>query len=77
MNSVLEDDVLRKLFPTVMGARKLCRASRVHYLIGLSKVSWQPDRALKAEGGGDFRLWQNNFGSCIGGSNPLVNAHVS
>ena len=77
MNSVLGDDVLRKLFPTVVGASKLCGASRVDYLIGLSKASWQPERILKAEGGGDFWLWQNNFGSCIGGSHPLVNAHVS
>ena len=47
MNSVLGDVVLRKLFPTVVGASKLCGESRVDYLIGLSKASWQLEEFLR------------------------------
>ena len=49
-------------------------ASTVDYLIGLGKASWQPQRIQKALGGGDMWLWENEFGTCIGGSHPLVNS---
>ena len=77
LNTVLGDDLLRKLFPSVIGANKLCGAPTVDYLIGLSKASWQPERILKSEGGGDFWMWQNDFGTCIGGSHPWVGSYVT
>ena len=52
-------------------------AEEVDYLIGLGKASWQPSRVEKAAGGGDFWLWQNEFGLCVGGSHPLVNSFTS
>ena len=52
-------------------------ASRVDYMIGLGKASWQPQRIQKALGGGDFWLWGNDFGSCVGGSHPLVNSFTT
>jgi len=55
----------------------MCGAPTVDYLIGLSKASWQPQRMLKSEGGGDFWMWQNNFGTCIGVSHPWVGTYVT
>ena len=49
-------------------------AAKVDYLIGLSQASWHPQRTQKARGGGDFWLWENSFGSCLGGSHPLVSS---
>ena len=31
----------------------------------------------RALGGGDFWIWENSFGTCIGGSHPLVNSFIS
>ena len=70
----LEKSVMKRLFPNICGAHDLTSDSQVDYLIGLGKASWQPTRIQKAEGGGDFWLWQNAFGSCVGGSHPLVNS---
>ena len=50
----LGKDVMRKLFPDVVGGHKLSGATTVDYLIGISKASWQPMRVQKALGGGDF-----------------------
>ena len=77
LNNMLGEDLMRKLFPEVIGAQKMCVNSRVDYLIGLSKASWQPQRMIKAELGGDFWIWGNVFGNCIGGSHPLVSSHIS
>ena len=77
LNTVLGKGLMRKLFSSVIGAHKMCGAPTVDYLIGLSKASWQPQRMLKSEGGGDFRMWQNNFGTCICGSHPWVGSYVS
>ena len=77
LSRVLSPELMKRLFPTVIGAHKLCGASTVDYLIGLGKVSWQPQRGLKAEEGGDFWMWQNKFGCCIGGSHPLVGSYVA
>ena len=70
----LEKSVMKRLFPNVCGAHTLTSDSEVDYLIGLAKASWQPEKIQKAEGGGDFWLWQNDFGTCVGGSHPLVNS---
>ena len=77
MNNMLGEDLMRKLFPGVVGVQKMCSNSRVDYLIGLSKASWQPQRMIKAELGGYFWIWGNVFGNCLGGSHPLVNSRVS
>ena len=68
--------VMRKIFPHMQGAIKYACEQRVDYLIGLGKASWHPQRYLKAKLGGDFWIWTNKFGSCIGGSHPLISAHV-
>ena len=73
----LGKDVMRKLFPDVVGGHKLSGATTVDYLIGISKASWQPMRVQKALGGGDFWLWENRFGSCVGGAHPLVNSYTN
>ena len=31
----------------------------------------------KAQGGGDFWLWENQFGICVGGAHPLVDSLIS
>jgi len=54
LNTILEKDLMDRLFPEVNGAYKMCGAPRVDYLIGLGKASWQPERSIKARGGGDF-----------------------
>ena len=77
LNTMLGEDLMRKLFPSVVGAHKMCGTQSVDYLIGLSKASWQPERTLKAEGGGDFWIWENQFGSCIGGSHPWVGSYIA
>ena len=77
LNTMLGEDLMRKLFPSVIGAQRMCVAGPVDYLIGLSKASWQPQRTIKAEGGGDFWIWENGFGSCIGGSHPWVGNYIS
>ena len=74
MGQTLGRDVMKKMFPNLVGGHTLTGASNVDYLIGLGKASWQPQRILKAEGGGDFWLWENAFGTCVGGSHPLVNS---
>ena len=63
MNNMLGEDLMRKLFPGVVGVQKMCSNSRVDYLIGLSKASWQPQRMIKSELGGDFWIWGNAFGN--------------
>ena len=68
---------MKQMFPSVVGAHTLSVDSEVDFLIGLGKASWQPQRAIKAAGGGDFWIWENSFGSCIGGSHPLVNSFTS
>ena len=76
LNTDLGKELMERLFPGIIGGFKMCGASVVDYLIGLSKASWQPVRTLKAEEGGDFWIWENRFGSCVGGSHPLVGNHV-
>ena len=51
---------------------KLLGDTSVDYLIGIGKASWQPERSIKAAKGGDFWIWENQFGSCLGGSHPLI-----
>ena len=54
LNTMLSEDLMRQLFPNVIGGHRMCGATEVDYLIGLSKVSWQPTRSIQASGGGDF-----------------------
>ena len=77
MNNDIGEALMKKLFPNVVGAYKMCGASEVDYLIGISKASWLPQRNIKATGGGDFWIWGNGFGNCVGGSHPLVGNVVS
>ena len=62
--------VMKEMFPDLIGGQKLSEYSDVDYLIGLGKASWHPERLLRAKGGGDFWLWKNSFGVCLGGSHP-------
>ena len=73
----LSREHMKKLFPHVIGCHKLTGAAEVDYLIGLGKASWQPQRVERAQGGGDFWLWENKFGSCVGGSHPLVGGSIT
>ena len=66
-----------KLFPTVQGGYKMCGATKVDYLIGMSKASWQPEKVVRAQGGGDLWIWRNQFGSCVGGSHPAITSSVT
>ena len=74
LGNPLSKDVMSKMFPDIVGGHKLSGATTVDYLIGLSKASWQPQRIQKALCGGDFWLWENRFGTCVGGSHPMVNS---
>ena len=73
----LSANVMRKMFPNVVGVQSLSGAETVDYLIGLGKASWQPQRVQQALGGGDFWIWENMFGTCVGGSHPWVNSFTS
>merc|ERR1712002_240533 len=64
------------MFPGNSAVRKLVGTQRVDYLLSLSNPSWQPERITKANGGGDFWLYQNMFGICIGGSHPWVTGRM-
>ena len=66
---------LRKLFPHTSEKviESLKRGSGVDFLIGLLHPSWQPQRAEKAEGGGDLWIWRCRFGACVGGRHPRIN----
>ena len=77
LGTPLSKEVMRKLFPDIKGVHNMTGASRVDYMIGLGKASWQPQRIQKALGGGDFWLWGNDFGSCVGGSHPLVKSFTT
>jgi len=77
LNTMLSESLMRKLFPNVIGAHRMCGAPEVDYLIGLAKASWQPTRTIQASDGGNFWIWENDFGSCVGGSHPLVGNQVT
>ena len=71
---------IQKLFPHIKAEkekRKLIGTTQVDYLIGINKASWLPEKVAKASGGGDFWLWENQFGSCVGGSHPLLGEGVT
>ena len=42
------------------------------YMIGLDQSEWQPQRIIKADKGGDFWIWANEFGRCIAGRHPWI-----
>ena len=48
-------------------AEKLGVKEPVDFMIRLDQSEWQPERIIKAERGGDFWIWSNEFGRCIGG----------
>ena len=63
---------LKRLFPHLADKflHSLCRGDRVDILIGVSHLSWHPQRAEKAVGGDDFFVCRGRFGACVGGSHP-------
>ena len=77
LGNAVNKSTMKKLFPNVVGAHSLTGASRVDYLIGLGKASCKPQRIQKAAGGGDFWLWGNDFGTCVGGTHPLIDSFTS
>ena len=77
LGTPLSKEVMRQLFPNIVGSHKLSGIETVDYLIGIGNASWQPERVQKALGGGDFWVWENRFGFCIGGSHPLVNSFTT
>ena len=50
----------------------MCVKDPVDYLIGLDEAGLQPSRGHKAKGGGEFYVWKNSFGRCIGGRHKLI-----
>ena len=85
-------DKLRRFFPQVTDKliHQLQRKSQVDVLIGLPHPSMHPERTVRAKGGGDFWIYEGQFGSCVGGRHPqlkegtrksqdlfVVNHHVS
>ena len=60
---------IKRLFPHLSDKfiNKLLRGDVVDFLIGMLHPSWHPQRAEKAQGGGDFWVWRGRFGACIGG----------
>ena len=74
MGGPISKEIMKQLFPNIIGAHSMSGTAKMDYLIGLSQASWHPQRIQKARGGGDFWLWENSFGSCLGGSHPLVNS---
>ena len=75
---------IQKLFPHIKSEkekRMLMGSQKVDYLIGLSNASWQPEKVTRArgcqEGEGDFWIWENMFGRCVGGSHPLLQGGVT
>ena len=77
MGRPISKEIMRQLFPNVIGAHSMSGVAKVDYLIGLSQASWHPQRTQKACGGGDFWLWENAFGSSLGGSHPLVDSYTN
>merc|ERR1712030_142381 len=58
---------LKELFPTVGDIESLSVNNPVDYLIGLDEAGLQPTRKQKSLHGGQFCVWENSFGKCIGG----------
>ena len=77
LGTSLSKEIMQQMFPNLVGGHKLSGTSPVDYLIGLGNASWQPQRVQMALGGGDFWLWQNRFGSCVGGTHPLVTSFTT
>ena len=72
--------LVQKLFPHIKSEkekRMLMGTQEVDYLLGLGNASWQPEKVAKAKGEGDFWIWENQFGKCVGGSHPLLDGGVT
>ena len=63
---------LKHLFPKVSGIESMCVKDPVDYLIGLDEAGLQPSCDHKAKGRGEFYVWKNSFGRCIGGRHKLI-----
>ena len=63
---------LKHLFPKVKEIENMCITDPVDYLIGSDEAGSQPIREHKAKGGGEFYVWKNSFGRCLGGRHELV-----
>ena len=71
----IEDSVIHELFPHIDNPTLaiLKRASTVDFLMGLERPSWHPKLGEGAVGNdGDLWLYRSRFGSCVGGSHPLI-----
>ena len=77
LGELLAPDKFKEMFPNLLGGYKVVGRGPVDYLIGLCKASWQPQRVVRAEGGGDFWLWENQFGICVGGSHPAIGSSTT
>ena len=44
LGAPLSKEVMKKMFPNIIGAHTMTGASNVDYMIGLRKASWQPQR---------------------------------
>ena len=63
---------LKDLFPTVRDIESMSVKDPVDYLIGLDEAGLQPVRMQKSLKGGQFYVWKNSFGRCIGGRHKLI-----
>ena len=72
LGNPISKEVMKKVFPNVLGAHTMADSTKVDYLIGISRASWHPRRIQKALGGGDFWLWENAFSVFVGGFHPAT-----
>ena len=72
--SANDSSSIKKLLPNVSDAdvHSIRREPIAYFLIGMSHLSWHPRRAYRLLKGGDIRLYQGPFGSCVGGSHPDI-----
>ena len=63
---------IRDLFPRLIRCKDLIGPDIVYYLIGIGKASWQPDKVMRADLGGDLWLYKNRFGRCLRGYHPWI-----
>ena len=60
------------MFPKLTDYNDLVGTDTVDYLIGIDKASWHPEIYMMTRGGGDFWLYENRFGKCLGGYHPWI-----
>ena len=70
----IDANLIRQLFPRVTDGQinTLLRGQHVDFLIGMTHPSWHPEKAERAQLGGDFWIFRGMFGSSIGGRHPSI-----